>query len=131
MYKPTSINNTVEVDVIKDRTRYHASRTLYFGQAGTSGSDYTLVVNFRNNQNAVSVAAGNPIYGENEELIGYAAENYFGTDNYNALVASVRLIGQDGKDAIDFERLGTWINPETNEEETNENFTVSFDWALS
>lgn len=131
MYKPTSINNTVEVDVIKDRTRYHASKTLYFGQSGTSGSDYTLVVNFRNNQNAVSVAAGDPIYGENEELIGYAAENYFGTDNYNALIASVRLIGQDGKDAIDFERLGSWINPETNEEETNENFTVSFDWALS
>lgn len=107
-YTPSAVNNTVGLEVIKDRIRYSTSKTMYFGQAGTSGSDYTLVVNFKNNQNAVCIQ---------EDENGYAAD-YFGEglDTYNALIASVRLIGQDGKDVIDF----------NNRSEENDAYTVDF-----
>lgn len=41
-------NNTVQLKVIKDGLSWEAECQFVFGTAGTSGSDYTLVLNWRN-----------------------------------------------------------------------------------
>ena len=41
-------NNTVQLSVIKNGLSWEADVTLLFGTSGTSGSDYTLLLNWRN-----------------------------------------------------------------------------------
>ena len=55
-------NNTIELTVIKDGITYNAEVQLLFGTAGTSGSDYTLFLNWQDNQYAFDV--------EKNELVG-------------------------------------------------------------
>lgn len=45
-YSPASDNNTIQCKVIKDGATYTATKQLYFGQSGTSGSQYTFVLQF-------------------------------------------------------------------------------------
>ena len=61
----TSFNdNTIEVTVHKDGQDYTTFVTMRFGTAGTSGSDYTLLVDWETGKNALVAA-------QNETLIGY------------------------------------------------------------
>lgn len=48
-------NNTVQLEVVVDGVNYEADVTLFFGTAGTSGSDYTLVLNWKNVNSALDV----------------------------------------------------------------------------
>lgn len=48
-----AINNTVRLEVIKDGLEYTAQVQMIFGTAGTSGSDYTIFIEWQNNQNAI------------------------------------------------------------------------------
>lgn len=48
-----AINNTVRLEVIKDGLEYTAQVQMIFGTAGTSGSDYTIFIEWNNNQNAI------------------------------------------------------------------------------
>lgn len=48
-----AINNTVRLEVIKDGLEYTAQAQMIFGTAGTSGSDYTVFIEWDNNQNAI------------------------------------------------------------------------------
>ena len=48
-----AINNTVRLEVIKDGLEYTAQVQMIFGTAGTSGSDYTIFIEWDNNQNAI------------------------------------------------------------------------------
>lgn len=58
--------NTVRLDIIKDGLRYSAQIQMLFGTAGTSGSDYTLFIEWENGQNAFNVSPG-----FSHELSGY------------------------------------------------------------
>lgn len=44
-----AINNTVQLIVVKDTITYTATVQMLFGTAGTSGSDYTMIVDWSNN----------------------------------------------------------------------------------
>lgn len=59
-----SSNNTVKLIVEKDGQEYTAQVTMSFGTAGTSGSDYTLFVEWENNENAV-------VYNKEDSIKGY------------------------------------------------------------
>ena len=45
-------NNTIRLEVIKDGQEFTAQAQLLFGTAGTSGSDYTIVLTWDNGENA-------------------------------------------------------------------------------
>ena len=92
-YSPAYINNTIQLDIEKDKIKYHAERTLYFGQSGTSGSDYTLIIDFEEQQNALSLY-------ENSE--GYAVDlgNATNRQPYQ-LIPFLRLVDQTGHQVID------------------------------
>lgn len=45
-YSPANDNNTIQCIVEKDGITYTATKKLYFGTSGTSGSEYTLVLQF-------------------------------------------------------------------------------------
>lgn len=104
-YAPNLVDNTVHCQIIKDKLTYHATKDLLFGQNGTSGSAYTLVLTFDNNQNALSV------YGEKDfpsGVQGAAGKKYYSTEgqamdlgdiwDYYKLIAQVHLYGQDGQE---------------------------------
>lgn len=52
-YSPSKANNFIECSVTKDGITYHAVKELTFGQSGTSGTDWTFVLDFDNNTNAI------------------------------------------------------------------------------
>lgn len=52
----SATNNTVRLQVIKDGQEYNASVQMLFGTAGTSGSDYTIVLAWEDGQNALNVS---------------------------------------------------------------------------
>ena len=56
-YSPSYFNNTISCTVVKNGITYTASKELSFGQAGTTGTDYTFVLDFDNNLTAIT--AGN------------------------------------------------------------------------
>lgn len=116
VYSPKYMNNLVQCSIIKNKTRYYASRQLNFGQSGTSGSAYTLVVNFNENQNAVTITPSNP-----NNIMGSTAKLYTGANNSNVLVAEAHLYGQNGEEVIDF-------NDVTNQEITK---TITWDWKVA
>lgn len=49
-------NNTVYLDVIIDGLSYRAETTMVFGTSGTSGSDYTIELHWRDNKEAIDVS---------------------------------------------------------------------------
>lgn len=55
IYNPAFMNNTIECQIIKNGISYHGYKEIYFGQAGTSGSNYTLFVLFDNNETALNI----------------------------------------------------------------------------
>lgn len=50
IYQPGNSNNTIECIVVKNNIEYPASTNLTFGPQGTNGTDYTLTLEFDNNQ---------------------------------------------------------------------------------
>lgn len=48
-------NNTIRCEVSINGVKYTANTTMHFGKAGTQGSNTTLVLDFLNNQNAITV----------------------------------------------------------------------------
>lgn len=52
-YSPSKANNFIECSVTKDGITYHAVKELTFGQSGTSGTDWTFVLDFDKNTNAI------------------------------------------------------------------------------
>ena len=90
-YSPAYINNTLQLDVEKDGHKYHAEREFYFGQAGTSGSDYTLIIDFEEHQEALSLYA-------NSDGV---AKDYGNIASEYQLVPFLRLANQDGTPFID------------------------------
>lgn len=49
-------HNTVQLEVVKDGQEYTAQAQMLFGTAGTSGSNYTLVLNWENGENALNLS---------------------------------------------------------------------------
>ena len=52
-YSQASDNNTIQCQAIKDGVTYTATKQLYFGQSGTSGSQYTFVLQFDEDVTAI------------------------------------------------------------------------------
>lgn len=53
-YSHAYSNNTINCIVNKNGIQYNASKTLQFGQAGTTGTDYTLVLNIDDNKQVIT-----------------------------------------------------------------------------
>ena len=51
-------NNTVRLEIIKDGQEFTAQAQMLFGTAGTSGSDYTVILDWDNGQNAFDAGVG-------------------------------------------------------------------------
>ena len=56
----TATQNTIRLDIVKDGLNYSAFVQPIFGTAGTNGSDYTLVLTWLNDKNAIDIAEDNP-----------------------------------------------------------------------
>lgn len=54
-YSQYKNNNTIKCIVVKDKVTYTATKELTFGPTGTSGTDYTFVLDFEDNVNALTV----------------------------------------------------------------------------
>ena len=52
----TATNNTIKLDIIKDGVNYSAQVNPIFGTAGTNGSDYTVILNWRDGKNALNLS---------------------------------------------------------------------------
>ena len=77
----TKNNNTIILEVKKFDQTYFASATMRFGSAGTSGSDYTIVVNWSNDQAVFDISEVN-------------------NDSNYALSGEVNILDQDGKNIV-------------------------------
>lgn len=83
-------NNTIVCDLVKNGHHYHAIKICYFGTSGTSGTDYTLRIDFDENEVALTVGAddnGNAIiknnliarvklFDKNNQEIDISSESY-------------------------------------------------------
>ena len=49
-------NNTVQLEILKDGEVFFAQAQMRFGTAGTSGSDYTIILDWDNGQNAFNAS---------------------------------------------------------------------------
>lgn len=56
-YASYNTNNTIKCIVFKDKIEYLGTKECTFGVAGTSGTDCTLVIDFDNNETAVTIGA--------------------------------------------------------------------------
>lgn len=58
-------NNTIKCIITKDKIKYTTTKELTFGPAGTSGTDYTFVLDFEGDVTALTLASD---YDENETI---------------------------------------------------------------
>lgn len=103
-YSLASSNNTVQCQIVKDRVIYTATKQLFFGLSGTSGTDVTLTINFNNNETALTIKAD-----EN----GYATLE-------NACILNAKLYNQQGGMPIDLHNISNSNN--------GAGFTFDWDW---
>ena len=112
-FSPAYINNTIQLDVEKDKNKYHAERTLYFGQSGTSGSDYTLVIDFEEHQQALSLYS--------DSSTGYARDlGDAANQSIYQLLPYIRLVDQTGHEVVDLA-----------DEAVRNKYTITWDWLTS
>lgn len=81
--------NTITCKVTKDKTVYTAVKELVFGPAGTSGTDYTFVLDFNNGATALTIG------------------------DETAITARARLYNYDGSEMAGLENediVWTWMN---------------------
>lgn len=52
----TATDNTILLEVVKDGQNYMAQVQPIFGTAGTNGSDYTVILSWRNGKNAINLS---------------------------------------------------------------------------
>lgn len=57
-YSPGYSNNTIQCEIEKDNRIYRSQKELTFGQAGTTGTDCTLVLDFDNNKTCLTEGSG-------------------------------------------------------------------------
>ena len=68
-----ALSNTVTLQVEKNGTTYNAQVTMRFGTAGSSGSPYTIIIDWDNQQNILDVT--NPATAEISGTVGLLDEN--------------------------------------------------------
>jgi hypothetical protein len=64
-YTHSYSNNTIKCIVTKNKIKYTAVKELTFGPAGTSGTDYTFILDFNDGVNALTLKSD---YGKNETI---------------------------------------------------------------
>lgn len=55
MYSQTKSNNTVKCNIVRNKVSYSAIKEMTFGPIGTSGTDYTFILDFNNGATALTV----------------------------------------------------------------------------
>ena len=103
-YSLASSNNTVQCQIVKDRVIYTATKQLFFGPSGTSGTDVTLTINFNNNETALTIKA--------DEHKHAALEK--------ACILNAKLYNQQGGMPIDLHNISNSNN--------GAGFTFDWDW---
>ena len=110
-------NNTIKCVITKNKIKYTAVKELTFGPAGTSGTDYTFVLDFNNGITALTI-------GSNEKIIVKARlYDYSGKEIPNLKVRDIqwsldekenthqndyiKIIPQTNKDEIEVQLLNT------------------------
>lgn len=110
-------NNTIKCVITKNKIKYTAVKELTFGPAGTSGTDYTFVLDFNNGITALTI-------GSNEKIIVKARlYDYSGKEIPNLKVRDIqwsldekentyqndyiKIIPQTNKDEIEVQLLDT------------------------
>ena len=54
-YNQSYVNNTIQCIVTRNNIKYVATKELSFGPMGTSGTDYTFILDFASNENAITL----------------------------------------------------------------------------
>lgn len=54
-YNQSYVNNTIQCIVTRNNIKYVATKELSFGPMGTSGTDYTFILDFEPNKNAITL----------------------------------------------------------------------------
>lgn len=110
-------NNTIFVDVKKEtggvEQTYTASATMYFGSSGTSGSDYTIRVNWSNDQKVFDIDEAN-------------RERESGEEEY-CLSGTVEVLNQDGKNIKlneDVKYEYSWYKAKCNNQQVIETYAL-------
>lgn len=80
-YSQTYTNNTIQCKVIKDKVTYTATKEFTFGPAGTSGTDYTLVLDFEDDVSALTKGSNKAVK-VRARLYDYANKELTGLDKY-------------------------------------------------
>ena len=118
MYNPSKANNFIECSVSINGITYRATKDLTFGQSGTSGTEYTFVLDFENNVNAITL----PSSIEGSEQVEY--------------IIGARLYDNTGEELDISDKILTWkflpkdpsvssITPESEEKIVLESFDLS------
>lgn len=80
-------NNTIQLDVLKDGVNYHAFVQPEFGTAGDNGSDYKVILTWRDGKNALNLSKN-----DNEEFL----EPYNEEKTETALIGDIEIFDQAG-----------------------------------
>lgn len=87
-------NNTIKLDVIKDGISYHTSIQPVFGTAGDNGSDYKIILTWKNGKNALNLSK------DNGRFIDESDYNASTSTSYTNLIGDVVIFDQAG-DIVD------------------------------
>lgn len=104
-YSLASSNNSIQCQIIKDRVVYTATKQLFFGPSGTSGTDVTLTINFNNNETALTIGRDEKGYAKIEE----------------ACILNAKLYNQQGGMPID-------LHNKSNANDKEKGFEFNWDW---
>lgn len=94
-YSANNLDNTIECQILKDGMSYVSQKELTFGTAGTTGTDVTFVIDFDNNQTAVTV--DDQPNDNNEDSYGLSARLY-NQDNEEVYLYDVEYNSSVGED---------------------------------
>ena len=76
-YSQEKINNTIKCVVVRNKITYTAIKDLTFGPVGTSGTDYTFILDFVNNrENALTIWSDNELTTRSEKAVLVRARLY-------------------------------------------------------
>lgn len=80
MYSQTKSNNTVKCNIVRNKVAYSAVKEMTFGPIGTSGTDYTFILDFNNGQTALTIGDESAVFAR-AKLYDYEGKEIEGLEN--------------------------------------------------
>lgn len=81
MYSQTKSNNTVKCNIVRNKVSYSAVKEMTFGPIGTSGTDYTFIIDFNNGATALTVNNKEQAVMARARLYDYEGKEIDGLEN--------------------------------------------------